>query len=72
MTVFGAGATVGFLLPYSRLHESEADRIGLILMARPRQNSLGSIFKPFGFNSARTTLIRFALIESRLGRRHES
>ena len=34
MTVFGAGATVGFLLPYSRLHESEADRIGLMFMAR--------------------------------------
>ena len=34
MTAFGVGATVGLLLPYSRLHEGEADRIGLMLMAR--------------------------------------
>lgn len=32
--LLGAGAAVGFLLPYSRLHESEADRMGLIYMAR--------------------------------------
>lgn len=33
MTAFGVGASVGVLLPYSRLHESEADRLGLIFMA---------------------------------------
>jgi predicted Zn-dependent protease len=33
MTAYGAGATVGVLLPYSRLQESEADRLGLIFMA---------------------------------------
>lgn len=34
MQAYGVGAQVGFLLPYSRLHESEADRIGLVLMAK--------------------------------------
>ena len=33
MAAFGAGAQVGILLPYSRLQESEADRLGLIFMA---------------------------------------
>ncbi len=33
MSVFGLGAQVGVLLPYSRLHESEADELGLIFMA---------------------------------------
>lgn len=30
---YGVGTQVGVLLPYSRLHESEADRLGLIFMA---------------------------------------
>lgn len=30
---FGLGATYGLVLPYSRLHETEADRIGLMLMS---------------------------------------
>jgi len=34
MAAFGAGASIGVILPYSRLQESEADHIGLILMAR--------------------------------------
>jgi predicted Zn-dependent protease len=33
MSALGAGAQFGLLLPYSRSHESEADRIGLLLMA---------------------------------------
>jgi len=34
MVAYGLGANVGVLLPYGRLQESEADRIGLILMAQ--------------------------------------
>ena len=33
MAAFGAGAQYGALLPFSRLQESEADRLGLIFMA---------------------------------------
>ncbi len=33
MTAFGIGSQLGVLLPYSRLHESEADHLGLIFMA---------------------------------------
>lgn len=32
-TVYGLGAQVGIMLPYNRLQESEADRLGLIFMA---------------------------------------
>jgi predicted Zn-dependent protease len=34
MAAYGLGANVGILLPYNRVHESEADRIGLVLMAK--------------------------------------
>jgi len=33
-TAFGLGAQIGFILPYSRTQEYEADKIGLILTAR--------------------------------------
>lgn len=33
LLAYGVGTQVGVLLPYSRLHESEADRLGLIFMA---------------------------------------
>lgn len=33
LDIFGLGSQVGLLLPYSRVQESEADRLGLIFMA---------------------------------------
>lgn len=33
LAAYGVGVQVGALLPYSRLHETEADRLGLIFMA---------------------------------------
>ena len=32
-TAYGVGTSVGVMLPFSRSHETEADHIGLILMA---------------------------------------
>lgn len=33
MAAYGATSQIGLMLPYSRLHESEADRLGLIFMS---------------------------------------
>lgn len=42
-SIYGVGAQVGLLLPYSRTHESEADRLGLVFMAMAGYDPNGAI-----------------------------
>jgi predicted Zn-dependent protease len=43
MTAFGVGSQVGFILPYSRIQEHEADHLGLIFMAQAGYDPEGAI-----------------------------
>src|SRR4029077_10428714 len=43
LAAYGVGAQVGVLLPYSRTQESEADHIGLILMAPAGSDPHGAL-----------------------------
>ncbi len=43
MTAYGLGTEVGAILPYSRLHETEADHLGLIFMAMAGYNPEESV-----------------------------
>ena len=43
MTAFGLGASVGVILPYSRLHENEADSLGLVFMAMAGYDPHGAV-----------------------------
>lgn len=42
-SVYGIGSNLGVLLPYSRLHETEADKIGLVLMAKAQYDPRSAI-----------------------------
>ncbi|NLG16254.1 MAG: M48 family metallopeptidase [Fibrobacter sp.] len=43
LTAFGVGAQIGVLLPYSRVHEKEADQLGITFMAMAGYNPEAAI-----------------------------
>lgn len=43
LVAFGLGAQLGIVLPYSRLHETEADRLGMIFMAMAGYDPRGAL-----------------------------
>ena len=43
VSVFGLGAQIGFMLPYSRKHEYEADYMGIVFMELAGYDSEASV-----------------------------
>jgi metalloendopeptidase OMA1, mitochondrial len=58
LAALGAGATLGVILPFSRLQETEADRLGMVYMARAGYDP----------RAARELWVRMAELSAKMGR----